>query len=76
MRIKFALKLRDVTLTDGSHIDELEMAWEEDTTPEKAVDMSEKWITSSNFNNLLLTKKMIGAERIGESSLSFEPIED
>ena len=75
MKIKFTLMMKSVTLTDGSRIDLFEMAWEEDTTPEKALDMSEKWIAGSNFNNLLLVKKMIGVRSIGESSLTFEPVE-
>lgn len=76
MKIKFTLMMKGVTLTDESHIDVLEMAWEEDITVEKAYDISEKWIASSNFNNRLLVQKMIGAKRISESALTFEPIED
>jgi hypothetical protein len=34
--------------------------------------MSQKWISSQNF----LTRRMIGLQRVGESSLTIEPVDE
>jgi hypothetical protein len=46
--------------------------WETDVEQDEILELSHKWITSKNF----LTKRMEGLTRVGESSLTIEPMEE
>jgi hypothetical protein len=46
--------------------------WIDDVSQEEVLEMSQQWITSQNF----LTERMVGLKRVGESSLTIEPVEE
>lgn len=68
MLVKFVLTMEDLRVADRQ-IDSLEFDWTGDLTQEEILSLSQKWITSQNF----LTERMIGLDRVGESSLTIEP---
>jgi len=57
---------------DEKHIDRLSISWVNDVTEEEVLSMSGQWIGTQN----LLTQRMVGLKRVGESSLTIEPIEE
>jgi len=61
----------DLTV-DGEHFDSVILDWESETSQEEVMRMSERWISSQDF----LTRRMLGLSRVGESSLTIEPIEE
>lgn len=71
MRVKFVLTMDDAVVGDQS-IDQIVLNWEADMEQEQILDVSHKWITSKNF----LTNRMVGLNRVGESSLTIEPMEE
>jgi len=71
MRIRFTLTMDDLTV-DGEHFDSVILDWESETSQEEVMRMSERWISSQDF----LTRRMLGLSRVGESSLTIEPIEE
>jgi hypothetical protein len=54
------------------HIDRLCISWINEATEEEVLSMSGQWISTQN----LLTQRMIGLKKVGESSLTIEPIEE
>ncbi len=71
MRIRFTLTMDDLTV-DGEHFDSVILDWESETSQEEVMRMSERWISSQDF----LTRRMLGLSRVGESSLTIEPVEE
>jgi len=71
MQVKFTLTMDDVTV-DGQNIDSLVLDWVSEVEYDDVLSISHSWITSQNF----LTKRMKGLSRVGESSLTIEPLED
>ena len=71
MRVKFVLTMDDVVVNDRA-VDQIIMDWESDIDQEEILEVSHKWITTQNF----LTQRMQGLTRVGESSLTIEPLED
>lgn len=71
MRVKFVLTMDDVVVNDRV-VDQIIMDWESDIEQEEVLEVSHKWITTQNF----LTQRMIGLTRVGESSLTIEPLEE
>ena len=71
MKVKFVLTMDDLTV-DDKNIDQVVFDWETDIDQEEILELSHKWITSKNF----LTNRMEGLTRVGESSLTIEPIEE
>ena len=71
MLVKFVLTMEDLKLEDES-IDSLEFNWTGDLSQDEILDLSREWITTQNF----LTDRMVGLDRVGESSLTIEPIEN
>jgi len=71
MRVKFVLTMDDVVVNDQK-IDQIIMDWESDVDKDEILEVSHKWITTQNF----LTKRMVGLTRVGESSLTIEPLEE
>jgi len=53
-------------------IDRLVISWISDVTEEEVLSMSGKWISAKNF----LTQRMTDLKKVGESSLTIEPIEE
>ena len=71
MRIRFTLTMDDLTV-DGEHFDSVILDWESETSQEEVMRMSERWISSQDF----LTRRMLGLSRVGESSLTIEPVDE
>jgi len=71
MKVKFTLTMDDLTV-DDLHYDEVVIDWISEVQQEEVLDLSQKWITSQNF----LTRRMIGLQRVGESSLTIEPLDE
>jgi hypothetical protein len=71
MKVKFILTMDDVVVDDRC-IDQVVLDWESDVDQQEILELSHKWITSKNF----LTQRMLGLTRVGESSLTIEPLED
>lgn len=71
MKVKFVLLMDDLTIDDRC-IDQVIIDWECDMEHEDILRLSHEWISSQNF----LTQRMVGLERVGESSLTIEPLDD
>lgn len=71
MKVKFVLTMDDVVV-DDQRIDQVIMDWTEDLAHDEILEISHRWITTQNF----LTTRMEGLSRVGESSLTIEPMED
>ncbi|MCD6163397.1 MAG: hypothetical protein J7K40_13435 [candidate division Zixibacteria bacterium] len=71
MKMKFTLIMEDLIL-DESKVDNMIIDWVEDVSQQQVLEMSHEWITSKNF----LTEKMIGLIKVGESSLTIEPVDE
>ena len=71
MKVKFTLNMENL-LVNEKHIDRLCICWVNEVTEEEVLSMSGQWINSQNF----LTQRMIGLKKVGESSLTIEPIEE
>ena len=70
MRVRYILTMDDLHV-HGEHIENLILDWEDDSSHEEIMRLSQKWITSRNF----LTERMNGLTEVGESSLTIEPID-
>jgi hypothetical protein len=71
MKVKFTLTMDDATVS-GGHYDSIVIDWVSDMAQDEVLRLSQQWITSQNF----LTQRMVGLSRVGESSLTIEPIEE
>lgn len=71
MRVKFVLTMDDLTVGDRQ-IDQLILDWESELDQDEILQVSHQWITSKNF----LTQRMEGLTRVGESTLTIEPLEE
>jgi hypothetical protein len=71
MKMKFTLTMDDL-LVNGTRIDNMIIDWIDDVSQEEVLEMSQLWITTQNF----LTERMVGLKRVGESSLTIEPVEE
>ena len=71
MKVKFVLTMDDLVVADRS-IDQVVLDWQSEMEQTEILEISHQWITSKNF----LTRRMIGLNRVGESSLTIEPLEE
>jgi len=71
MKVKFTLTMDDVTV-NGRMIDTIVLDWISELEYNEVLNISHDWISSQNF----LTQRMSGLSRVGESSLTIEPLED
>jgi len=71
MKVKFVLTMDDVVVEDRK-IDQIIMDWVSDVNQQDILEVSHQWITTQNF----LTQRMVGLMRVGESSLTIEPLEE
>jgi hypothetical protein len=71
MRVKFVLTMEDLVVDDQT-VDQVTLDWEENLDQQQILELSHSWITSKNF----LTQRMEGLIRVGESSLTIEPLEE
>ncbi len=78
MKVKFTLYMENLTVDSPKqphgeeHIDRLTMSWISDVAEEEVLSMSGKWISAKNF----LTQRMTDLKKVGESSLTIEPVEE
>lgn len=71
MKVKFILTMDDLVVND-TPIDQVVLDWVSEVDQEEIMELSHKWITTQNF----LTQRMEGLTRVGESSLTIEPLEE
>ncbi|HWR82830.1 MAG TPA: hypothetical protein VN285_05980 [Candidatus Deferrimicrobium sp.] len=71
MRVKFILTMDDLVVEEKC-IDQVVFDWESEMDQTEILELSHQWITSKNF----LTKRMMGLMRVGESSLTIEPLDE
>lgn len=71
MKVKFVLTMDDVVVEEES-FDQIILDWVSDIDQAEIMEVSHKWITTQNF----LTNRMQGLMRVGESSLTIEPLEE
>ena len=71
MKMRFTLTMEDLVIEDDK-VDNMIIDWVEDVSQERVLEMSHEWITSKNF----LTERMVGLRKVGESSLTIEPVEE
>jgi hypothetical protein len=78
VKVKFTLHMENLTIAspkeqDGEEqIDRLTISWISDASEEEVLSMSGKWISSKDF----LTQRMTDLKKVGESSLTIEPVEE
>ena len=61
----------DLVVNDQT-IDQVVLDWESEVEQDEILELSHRWITSRNF----LTTRMVGLTRVGESSLTIEPLDE
>ncbi|MCK4857096.1 MAG: hypothetical protein KAT58_03930 [candidate division Zixibacteria bacterium] len=71
MKVKFTLTMDNLTV-NSRHYDSVVIDWTSNVAQEEVLEMSQQWMTSQNF----LTTRMVGLERVGESSLTIEPVDE
>ncbi len=71
MKVKFVLTMDDLVV-DDRYFDQVILDWESEMDQAEILELSHQWITSKNF----LTQRMVGLSKVGESSLTIEPLED
>ena len=71
IQVKFTLTM-DHVIVDGKDIDCIVLDWISEVEYDEMLSISHNWITSQNF----LTQRMTGLSRVGESSLTIEPLDD
>ena len=71
MQVRFTLTMDDV-IVDGKSIECIVLDWVEEIEYDQVLSISHNWISSQNF----LTQRMTGLSRVGESSLTIEPLDD
>jgi len=69
MKMRFILTMEDLEVGE-KRIDSLTVDWTEEVTQEQVLSMSREWITAQNF----LSQRMVGLSKVGESTLTIEPV--
>jgi hypothetical protein len=69
MKMKFTLSM-DKARVAGRDFDQLILEWSQDVSQQQVLEMSQQWISDQSF----LTNHMAGLNRVGESSLTIEPV--
>ena len=67
--MKFTLNMENLNV-NGKMIDSVILDWVDEVSQEQVLEMSQQWISSQTF----LTERMTGLHRVGESSLTIEPV--
>lgn len=71
MKMKFTLNMENLEI-GSNKIDTVILDWVDEVSQEQVLEMSQQWISSQTF----LTERMVGLRRVGESSLTIEPVGD
>ncbi len=69
--MKFTLNMENLDL-NGKSIDNVILDWIDEVDQDKILEMSQQWISSQTF----LTERMTGLHKVGESSLTIEPVNE
>jgi hypothetical protein len=69
VRVQFRLIMDDLVV-NGQKIDQVVMDWETDVDQQEILEVSHQWVTTKNF----LTRRMVGLNQVGESSLTIHPL--
>ena len=78
VKVKFTLNMENLTVSSQKknegeeQIDRLTISWISDISEEEVLNMSGRWIGTKDF----LTQRMTDLKRVGESSLTIEPVEE
>ena len=78
VKVKFTLNMENLTVASfpdnerEKEIDRLTISWISDISEEEVLNMSGKWIGTKDF----LTQRMTDLKKVGESSLTIEPVEE
>ncbi len=71
MKIKFTLNMKNLLLEEKM-INELVLSWVSDLSQDEVLSLSQRWVSDKDF----LNQQMIGLQKVGESSLTIEPLEE
>ena len=71
MKVKFTLNMINLVV-DDKPINKITFSWVSDLSQEEILSMSREWLKDKNF----LTSRMQVLEKVGESSLTIEPLEE
>lgn len=71
MKIKFTLTMKNL-LVEEKMINELAISWISNLSQEEVLSLSQRWVSDKDF----LNQQMIGLQKVGESSLTIEPLEE
>lgn len=71
MKVKFTLNMSNL-LMDEKHINRITLSWVSELSEEEILSISNNWLKDQSF----LTRRMAGLEKVGESSLTIEPLEE
>ncbi len=71
MKIKFTLTMKNL-LVEEKLINELAISWISELSQEEVLSLSQRWVSDKDF----LNQQMIGLQKVGESSLTIEPLEE
>jgi hypothetical protein len=69
MKMRFTLNMENIEVGTRK-IDNMILDWVDEVSQDQVLQMSQQWISSQTF----LTDRMIGLRRVGESSLTIEPV--
>jgi hypothetical protein len=78
VKVKFTLNMENLTVASHQQnqkeeqIDRLIISWISEVSEEEVLNMSGKWIGTKDF----LTQRMTDLKKVGESSLTIEPVEE
>ena len=78
MKIKFTLNMTNLLVSENEakgnekHINRITLAWISDLPEEEVLSISKEWLKDQNF----LTRRIVGLKKVGESSLTIEPVEE
>lgn len=78
VKVKFTLNMENLTVAsrqqnhEEEQIDRLIISWISEVSEEEVLNMSGKWIGTKDF----LTQRMTDLKKVGESSLTIEPVEE
>ncbi|HVP36153.1 MAG TPA: hypothetical protein VMT04_04080 [Terriglobales bacterium] len=78
MKVKFTLNMSNLIVSengstgDDRQINRITFSWVSELSQEEILSMSSEWLKDKNF----LTSRMEGLKKVGESSLTIEPLEE
>ena len=78
MKVKFTLNMANLVISENEsagndrQINRITFSWVSDLSQEEILSMSSEWLKDKNF----LTSRMEGLKKVGESSLTIEPLEE